>query len=153
MRACCTATQCCCQLSFSDGQATLKHSAAVPTSLSTHACILSQIFSSLRAAKKVIQEQQLRPLLLLNSEALEEFDGVDCTDPNAVVLGLAPEAFHYERLNDAFRLLLHQPEAPLIAVHKGRYLKVGCAECRRGQGSSGYSLQAAAAASTGCTTD
>lgn len=83
-----------------------------------------QIFSSLRAAKQVVQEQQLRPLLLLNSEAIEEFDGIDRTNPNAVVVGLAPQAFHYDRLNEAFRLLLQQPEAPLIAVHKGRYLKV-----------------------------
>lgn len=79
----------------------------------------------MRAAKHVVQEQQLRPLLLLNPEALSEFDGVDCSSPNAVVLGLAPQAFHYEQLKEAFRLLMHQPDAPLIAVHKGRYLKVG----------------------------
>jgi hypothetical protein len=71
-----------------------------------------------------VQAQQLRPLLLLNPEALPEFDGVDCSSPNAVVLGLAPSAFNYDRLNEAFRLLLEVPDAPLIAVHKGRYLRV-----------------------------
>ena len=75
-----------------------------------------------------MQQQQLRPLLLLNPEALQEFDGIDCTSPNAVVVGLAPHAFNYQRLNEAFRLLLHQPDAPLIAVHKGKYLRVRCAQ-------------------------
>lgn len=63
-------------------------------------------------------------MLLLNPEALAEFDGIECSPPNAVVLGLAPSAFSYERLNEAFRLLLDVPDAPLIAVHKGRYLRV-----------------------------
>jgi len=29
--------------------------------------------------------------------------GVDADDPNAVVVGLAPSQFHYNRLNEAFR--------------------------------------------------
>lgn len=88
-----------------------------------------QVFSSLRAAKCLVNEQRLRPLLLLHPDALPEFDGVDTSSPNAVVLGLAKEAFTYDRLNEAFRLLLEQPEAPLIAIHRGRYLRVGT--CRR----------------------
>ena len=31
---------------------------------------------------------------------------VDTSSPNAVVVGLAPSQFHYDRMNDAFRLLL-----------------------------------------------
>lgn len=39
-------------------------------------------------------------------EALEDFDGLACPSdetPNAVVIGLAPTEFHYNRLNEAFR--------------------------------------------------
>lgn len=45
-------------------------------------------------------------MLLLSPEALEDFDGLSCEDnekPNAVVVGLAPTEFFYERLNEAFR--------------------------------------------------
>ncbi len=35
------------------------------------------------------------------------------------MVGLAPSQFHYEKLNQAFRLVLDG--APLIAIHKGRY--------------------------------
>ncbi|KAJ7427685.1 Haloacid dehalogenase-like hydrolase domain-containing protein 2 [Willisornis vidua] len=47
--------------------------------------------------------------------------GIGTDDPNAVVVGLAPEHFHYEMMNRAFRLILNG--APLIAIHKARYFK------------------------------
>jgi hypothetical protein len=31
------------------------------------------------------------------------FKGVDTSNPNAVLIGLAPEKFNYEHLNEAFR--------------------------------------------------
>ncbi|XP_044272827.1 haloacid dehalogenase-like hydrolase domain-containing protein 2 [Tribolium madens] len=83
-----------------------------------------QIFSSLAAAKYLIMSRQLKPLLLLSPEALEDFEGLACpveANPNAVVIGLAPNEFHYERLNDAFRCLLNGAE--LIAIHCGKYYK------------------------------
>ncbi|KAJ0392780.1 hypothetical protein ATCC90586_004680 [Pythium insidiosum] len=49
----------------------------------------------------------------------EEFDGVDRENPNAVVVGLAPGQFHYDRLNEAFRVLLNGGK--LIALHEARY--------------------------------
>lgn len=47
-------------------------------------------------------------MLLLTPSAKEDFEGLeakDCEIPNAVVVGLAPEEFNYERLNQAFRLV------------------------------------------------
>lgn len=35
----------------------------------------SQIFTSLTAARRYIEAQKLRPMLLLEEEALEDFDG------------------------------------------------------------------------------
>lgn len=46
---------------------------------------------------------------------------IDQNNPNAVVIGLAPQKFDYNTLNAAFRLLLNG--AQLIAIHKGRYYK------------------------------
>ncbi|KHN86318.1 Haloacid dehalogenase-like hydrolase domain-containing protein 2 [Toxocara canis] len=79
----------------------------------------SEVFTSLSAAKRLILKEQLRPMLFLEDSALEDFRDIDQTDPNSVVIGLAPSCFTFERLNDAFRLLLNG--AKLIAIHKGRY--------------------------------
>lgn len=42
-------------------------------------------------------------MLLLDDNALEEFADIDVSNPNAVVIGLAPQKLHYEKLNEAFR--------------------------------------------------
>jgi HAD superfamily hydrolase (TIGR01458 family) len=80
-----------------------------------------EVFSSLSAARRVVESRKLRPLLLLQKEALEDFDGICLEYPNAVLVGLAPQLFSYEVLNEAFRLLMKG--CPLIAVHKARYYK------------------------------
>ncbi|XP_022920226.2 haloacid dehalogenase-like hydrolase domain-containing protein 2 [Onthophagus taurus] len=83
---------------------------------------LDEIHTSLIAARKVIDEKKLNPLLLVSKEALEDFEGLNYeSNHNAVVIGLAPSEFHYDKLNQAFRLLLDG--APLIAIHAGKYYK------------------------------
>lgn len=70
-------------------------------------------------ARSLLEQKGLRPLLLVDPSLEEEFAGIDCTNPNAVVIGLAPEHFHYNRLNEAFRVLLDG--GSLIALHEARY--------------------------------
>ncbi|WKY12307.1 hypothetical protein Q1695_003694 [Nippostrongylus brasiliensis] len=82
-----------------------------------------EIFTSLVAARKLIEDQNLRPMLLLAKEAMEDFEGINTMNPNAVVVGLAPSEFHFEKLNDAFKLVLDG--AQLVAIHKGRYYRRG----------------------------
>lgn len=68
-----------------------------------------EIFSSLIAARNLIKENNLKPMLFLEPEALEDFKEVELNPeetPNAVVIGLAPTEFHYEKLNTAFRYIL-----------------------------------------------
>ncbi|CAO3618943.1 unnamed protein product [Mucor fragilis] len=79
------------------------------------------VFTSLSACRDMIKSKQLRPLLIMEDAAMDEFKGIDVTDPNAVVVGLAPSKFNYEKLNEAFRLLSFNPDTKLIAVHKARY--------------------------------
>ncbi|XP_070547109.1 haloacid dehalogenase-like hydrolase domain-containing protein 2 [Ptychodera flava] len=81
-----------------------------------------EIFTSLTAAKTLVEKQNLRPLLLLQDTAMKDFEGrYSYHDANAVVVGLAPDCFNYEMMNKAFRLVLEGH--PLIAIHKARYYK------------------------------
>ncbi|XP_045922749.1 haloacid dehalogenase-like hydrolase domain-containing protein 2 isoform X4 [Micropterus dolomieu] len=80
-----------------------------------------EIFTSLSAARSLLEQKQHRPLLLVEDSALEDFTGIDTSEPNAVVVGLAPDHFNYQTLNKAFRMILDG--APLIAIHKARYYK------------------------------
>lgn len=59
---------------------------------------------------------------MLEPEALEDFVEVDQSDPNAVVIGLAPSQFDYDHLNRAFRILQNEDNA-FIAIHKSKYFK------------------------------
>jgi phospholysine phosphohistidine inorganic pyrophosphate phosphatase len=43
---------------------------------------------------------------------MPDYEGVDVSDPNCVVLGDATDAFTYQRLNEAFRLLMRQQDEP-----------------------------------------
>lgn len=79
------------------------------------------IFTSLTAAINLLEQKQVRPFLLVEDSALEDFKGLNMNDPNAVVIGLAPEHFNFQTMNKAFRLILDG--APLIAIHKARYYK------------------------------
>lgn len=82
---------------------------------------IEEIFTSLTAARQLIDQRNLRPYMLVADAAKEDFSGVSCENENAVLVGLAPEYFNYEHMTKAFRLLLDG--APLIAIHKGRYYK------------------------------
>ncbi|CAG5134371.1 unnamed protein product [Candidula unifasciata] len=80
-----------------------------------------EVFSSLSAARKLLDDRQLRPFFMIDKKALEDFEGISQENPNAVVIGLAPEEFYYEKMNTAMRLL--RGGASLIAIHKAKYYK------------------------------
>uniref|UniRef100_A0A0B7BQ79 Haloacid dehalogenase-like hydrolase domain-containing protein 2 n=2 Tax=Arion vulgaris TaxID=1028688 RepID=A0A0B7BQ79_9EUPU len=80
-----------------------------------------EVFSSLSAARKLLEDRKLRPFYIIDKNALEDFEGISQEDSNAVVIGLAPEEFNYENMNTAMRLL-HNGSS-LIAIHKARYYK------------------------------
>jgi len=84
---------------------------------------LDEVFTSLTAARREVEQESLRPFLLLEESATEDFAGVARDNPNSVVVGLAPSMFDYEHMNTAFRLLLGGGK--LIAIHKARYFESG----------------------------
>ena len=97
-----------------------------------------QIFSSLSAARHLIDERKLKPLLILEDAALEDFSDL-CFAPqnvDSIVVGLAPSKFNHEHLSAAFRIIKER-KAPLIAINKARYfaskdgLKLGAGKSLR----------------------
>jgi len=91
---------------------------------------VEQILTAPRALQTYLREKGLRPHLLVHPGLREEFADLPQNDPNAVVIGYAAEAFTYDSLNAAFRLL--KEGAPLLATGKTRYF----------QGSAGLLLDA-----------
>ncbi|CAL8134420.1 unnamed protein product [Orchesella dallaii] len=63
----------------------------------------------------------LRPYLVVSDDALQDFIRMDISspNPNAVVIGYAPEKFNYETFNDCFRKIKNS-QAKLVAIEKGR---------------------------------
>ena len=55
------------------------------------------------------------------SYKIQDFSDINQDDPNAVVVGLAPEKFNHQCLSNAFRLI-KEKNAPLIAINKARYI-------------------------------
>ncbi|XP_042877540.1 haloacid dehalogenase-like hydrolase domain-containing protein 2 [Penaeus japonicus] len=80
-----------------------------------------EIFTSLTAARQLIDKRNLRPYMLIADAAKEEFNDLPSENLNSVLVGLAPEKFDYEHLTAAFKYILEG--APLIAIHKARYYK------------------------------
>lgn len=69
------------------------------------------------------------PLLLLSDSALEDFADTPSNDPNAVIVGLAPDKLDYGNLNAAFRLLTREnvsekdAKPALVATHRALYFR------------------------------
>ena len=52
-----------------------------------------------------VRREGLTPLLLLEDSAAQEFSDLDDgAGPDCVLVGLAPSRFHYDKLNEAFKL-------------------------------------------------
>nr|XP_032818507.1 phospholysine phosphohistidine inorganic pyrophosphate phosphatase isoform X4 [Petromyzon marinus] len=64
-----------------------------------------EIVAPAPAARQLLQQRGLRPHLLLHRDVLPEFDGLDVSDPNCVVLGDAAEFFtRYYKETDGLKL-------------------------------------------------
>lgn len=90
------------------------------------------IMTSVSATCQYLMQNDLRPYCLVEDELIkQDFRGVSMTDPNCVLVGLAPTKFNYERLNEAYRILNRlknnnksESNKPyLIAVHRATHYK------------------------------
>lgn len=82
-----------------------------------------EIFSSLSATNNYVCENGLNPLYLVSDDARQDFPPTSDKSFDSVVVGLAPAAFKYETMNEAFRILLENKSSQLIAIHQGKYYK------------------------------
>ncbi|XP_053668212.1 haloacid dehalogenase-like hydrolase domain-containing protein 2 [Anopheles marshallii] len=83
-----------------------------------------EIYGSLAAAADYVRKNNLNPYYLLTDDARTDMPPNDATRPmDSVVVGLAPERFCYDHLNEAFRVLRQNRDVQLVAIHEGRYYK------------------------------
>jgi HAD superfamily hydrolase (TIGR01458 family) len=78
-----------------------------------------EMFTAPMAAKAYVQQQHLRPYLLVHAAIRAEFAALDQHDPNCVVLGDARNDLNYANLNTAFQLCKNG--APLIGIGMNKY--------------------------------
>ncbi len=81
-----------------------------------------EVYTAPLATRQLIAQRRLRPHYLVHPDIEEEMGPSD-PDPSAVVLGDAGPFFTYDRLNQAFRLLMRG--LPLIVMARNRYFKEG----------------------------
>ncbi|XP_008288665.1 phospholysine phosphohistidine inorganic pyrophosphate phosphatase [Stegastes partitus] len=112
------------QLRFctNETQATREKFVAKLQRLGFDICV-SEVFPPAPAAVAVLKERGLRPHLLVHDGLLPEFDSVDKTSPNCVIVGDAAENFSYQNLNEAFRVLIGLEKPVLFSLGQGRYYK------------------------------
>jgi len=80
-----------------------------------------EIFTAPMAIKAYLRAHKLSPWLLVNPAIQGEFKEFSGATPDAVIICDAAQAFTYENLNQAFRLLTRG--ALLLAVGDNRYFK------------------------------
>ncbi|KAJ8794049.1 hypothetical protein J1605_003459 [Eschrichtius robustus] len=71
----------------------------------------------------ILKERGLRPHLLIHDGVRSEFDQIDTSNPNCVVIADAREGFSYQNMNKAFQVLMELENPVLLSLGKGRYYK------------------------------
>jgi len=79
----------------------------------------TELFAPGPATRMILEKRKLRPHLLIHPGGMPDFDGVDYSNPNCVVIGDAADEFYYESLNKAFRTLLEMKEPKLFSMGYG----------------------------------
>ncbi|XP_040110768.1 phospholysine phosphohistidine inorganic pyrophosphate phosphatase isoform X2 [Oryx dammah] len=75
------------------------------------------------AACLILKQRGLRPHLLVHDGVRSEFDQIDKSNPNCVVIADAGEGFSYRNMNKAFQVLMELENPVLFSLGKGRYYK------------------------------
>ena len=63
-----------------------------------------EVYTSLQAAKVIVQDNNYEPYCLLPYKAKHEiYSGLTPDEPNSVIIGHSPEHLNYRHMNEAFR--------------------------------------------------
>lgn len=82
-----------------------------------------ELFTAPQAARRWLVERGHRPFLIVHPDIETEFEGLDQTNPDAVLLADAEDRLNYTYLDKAFALLMEG--APLLAIGDNRYFQGG----------------------------
>lgn len=82
-----------------------------------------ELFTAPQAARRWLVERGHRPFLIVHPDIETEFEGLDQTNPDAVLLADAEDRLNYNYLDKAFALLMEG--APLLAIGDNRYFQGG----------------------------
>lgn len=82
-----------------------------------------EVFTTIPVAVDFIVNNNLRPFLIIDPCVKNEFDGIDQSDPNCVVLGDATHQFSFQNMNQAFLVLNKSPQNMLITLGTSKYYK------------------------------
>ncbi|XP_066880499.1 phospholysine phosphohistidine inorganic pyrophosphate phosphatase isoform X4 [Kogia breviceps] len=80
----------------------------------------------------ILKERGLRPHLLIHDGVRSEFDQIDTSNPNCVVIGDAGEGFSYQNMNKAFQVLMELENPVLFSLGKGMQASHCCGFSRCG---------------------
>ena len=69
---------------------------------------LEDILTPAMAMMLIIREKKLRPHLLVHPNVMEDFAGVDISDPNSVIIGDMAEHITFHNLNETFQVRVYQ---------------------------------------------
>ncbi|CAH1783937.1 unnamed protein product [Owenia fusiformis] len=83
----------------------------------------NEVFPPAPAMCHILRQRSLRPHLLVHPALLPDFQEIDQSDPNCVVLGDAADVFSYENLNKAFQVLISLEKPVLFSMGGGKYYK------------------------------
>ncbi|KAI4550725.1 hypothetical protein R6Z07F_018004 [Ovis aries] len=83
----------------------------------------SEVTAPAPAACLILKQRGLRPHLLVHDGVRSEFDQIDTSNPNCVVIADAGEDFSYQNMNKAFQVLMELENPVLFSLGKGRYYK------------------------------
>ena len=84
---------------------------------------IEDILTPAMAMMIVIREQNLRPHLLVHPDVLADFGLAATNDPNCVVIGDCAQHFTFDKLNEAFQVLLKSSSTPLFTLGKGKFYR------------------------------
>ncbi|KDQ18648.1 hypothetical protein BOTBODRAFT_29028 [Botryobasidium botryosum FD-172 SS1] len=114
-----------------------------------------ELYTSLIAARDLVEQRKLRPYYLLSPSALEDFSSsegplsskTDEFNPlsyDSVLIGLAPTALDYPNLNKAYQILTSSSKPTLLATHKALYFASSKNQLSLGPGPFVHALEVAA---------
>ncbi|CEF63943.1 Phospholysine phosphohistidine inorganic pyrophosphate phosphatase [Strongyloides ratti] len=81
----------------------------------------NDIYTPIPVAIDIMKKNHLRPYLLVHKDCLDDFNDLDTTNPNCVLMGDAENDFTFKKMNEAFKILLNNKNSKLFTMGNGKF--------------------------------